>query len=68
MTNQTRDIGAEQSTTPWRCEVAWHAHTDDQRGPTCRPDSALHPQEEDSVPAAQARPARPHSHDDGGPA
>jgi hypothetical protein len=32
-----------QSTTPWRCEVPWHAHTDDQRGPTCRPDSLLHP-------------------------
>ncbi|MEV0487260.1 hypothetical protein AB0I69_42510 [Streptomyces sp. NPDC050508] len=32
-----------QSTTPWRCEVAWHAHTDNQRGSTCRPDSLLHP-------------------------
>ncbi len=37
----------EQSTTPWRCEVAWHTHTTDQRGPTCRPDSAMHPEMSD---------------------
>ena len=36
-------MDGRQSTTPWRCEVAWHAHTDEQRGPTCRPDSACHP-------------------------
>ncbi|MGW0562907.1 hypothetical protein ACWDZ4_20365 [Streptomyces sp. NPDC003016] len=35
-----------ESTTPWRCEVAHHAHTTDQRGPTCRPDSLRHPEPE----------------------
>lgn len=34
----------EQSTDPYLCEVPWHAHTDAQRGPTCRPDSARHPE------------------------
>ena len=32
-----------QSTTPWRCENPNHAHTDERRGPKCRPDSLLHP-------------------------
>jgi hypothetical protein len=44
-----------QSTTPWRCEVAWHAHTDEQRGATCRPDSMLHP---DMAAAAAAESER----------
>jgi hypothetical protein len=34
----------QESTTPWRCEVAWHTHTSDWRGPTCRPDSVRHPE------------------------
>ncbi|WP_432138630.1 hypothetical protein [Streptomyces sp. bgisy154] len=34
----------QQSSTPWRCEVAWHAHTTEERGPTCRPDSVRHPE------------------------
>ncbi|MEU9925123.1 hypothetical protein AB0H51_28210 [Streptomyces griseoluteus] len=37
-------MDTQESTTPWRCEVPWHAHTDDQRGPTCRPDSVAHPE------------------------
>lgn len=32
-----------QSTTPWRCEVPSHTHIDNPWGPTCRPDSLLHP-------------------------
>ncbi|MFC8640058.1 hypothetical protein ACFUC2_04780 [[Kitasatospora] papulosa] len=38
-----------QSTTPWRCENPNHAHTDDRRGATCRPDSLLHPTDEDDA-------------------
>lgn len=34
----------QQSSTPWRCENPQHAHTDDRRGPDCRPDSLLHPE------------------------
>ncbi|MFE0779174.1 hypothetical protein [Streptomyces sp. NPDC058861] len=33
-----------QSMTPWRCENPQHAHTDERRGRTCRPDSLLHPE------------------------
>ncbi|MEU3499493.1 hypothetical protein ABZ726_01565 [Streptomyces hundungensis] len=40
-----------ESNEPFRCEVAWHAHTDERRGPTCRPDSALHPEPDDVMPA-----------------
>ncbi|MFF1733711.1 hypothetical protein [Streptomyces sp. NPDC058247] len=36
-----------ESVTPFRCEVAWHAHSDDRRGPTCRPDSLRHPERAD---------------------
>ncbi|MFF4188198.1 hypothetical protein ACFYZ9_33885 [Streptomyces sp. NPDC001691] len=43
-----------QSTTPYRCEVAWHAHTDDRRGPTCRPDTARHPELDDTTPDTPA--------------
>uniref|UniRef100_UPI003F49A94B hypothetical protein n=1 Tax=Streptomyces sp. CA-136453 TaxID=3240050 RepID=UPI003F49A94B len=40
-----------ESNEPFRCEVAWHAHTDERRGPTCRPDSALHPDPEEAPDA-----------------
>ncbi|MER5482552.1 hypothetical protein ABT024_04960 [Streptomyces sp. NPDC002812] len=33
-----------ENTTPWRCEVPWHAHTNDERGPTYRPDLLRHPE------------------------
>lgn len=35
-----------QSAAPWRCENPNHAHTDERRGPTCRPDSLRHPKPE----------------------
>lgn len=41
-----------QSTTPWRCEVPSHTHIDNPWGPTCRPDSLLHPAAGPSTPRA----------------
>jgi hypothetical protein len=42
MTTTTADTA--QSTTPWRCEVAHHAHLTTVRDATCRPDSLRHPE------------------------
>jgi hypothetical protein len=33
-----RDDGIATFRADWRCEVPWHAHTDDRRMSTCRPD------------------------------
>ncbi|AWI32723.1 hypothetical protein [Streptomyces tirandamycinicus] len=49
----------KESRTPWRCEVDWHAHTSDQRGATCRPDTLLHPElsdEQGKYPPQTSRP------------